>query len=115
MMTIGAHVKTWSNGCIGKYEIDLVHRKVGNQTFECSLMADDADRLFQVKCRLKQAVGDLLRHDVVDPDGKPQRTPCRTMLQCIQEVASEAENLIGVAVHETTHFCRDERTTRLGQ
>ena len=77
-MAVGTHVKTGGNGRVGQYEVDLVHREIGNQAFECSFATDDTNRLLQGERWFEKAVRDLLRNDVVNSHDKAQRAPRRT-------------------------------------
>ncbi len=72
-------------------------------------MTGEANRAAHAQCRFQQAIGNLLRYHVVGADDEPQRTRGRAVIDGLEQVLSQPEDLVGVAVDELPHLRRDQR------
>src|SRR5688500_2267042 len=71
--------------------------------------------LLELEGSVEQALSDLFGQHVIDADDESQRSLRGLTSQCIEQVATEREDFVGIAEYDTTHFRRYEPASGLRQ
>src|SRR5215475_8034587 len=93
-----AHANRRISRGVGQNEVELVRGKAQQKLFGRVFIALYLDAAPQGKSRLQNAVSDQLRNKVGDADDQAQRAITGTPLENISQLASEGEDLVGIAV-----------------
>src|SRR5690242_2745300 len=90
-----------------------MYRQLRYQALERALATDQADGTLNLQCRFEYAIGNLLGEYVVDADDQAQWPLGRAVLQGFEQITTEREDLVGIAVDEAAHLGWNEPATGL--
>ena len=89
-----------------------MEREIRDETLQGAFAARETNRPLERERGLENAIGDLFRHDVIDPNHETKRSRGGSMLERFHQVLSQPEYFVGIAEHEPSHFGRHERPPR---
>ncbi len=102
-MTERSNRRAWAGWRVRENDIDCMQGQLAHERFgRAALATDDAHLLIEAEGRLQDPVHDRLGERVCDPDHQAYRSSARPPLCGFQELASQGEDLVGIAKGDTT-------------
>src|SRR5262245_17770275 len=85
---------------VGDHDVERVGDELADELLRVVLAADEPNRLRLLYGRPQQSIDEQLWHRVRDPDGQLNIAPWRSPLERLEQLTSDAEDLVGIAMND---------------